>query len=201
MKKIIIVALGSSALLATPAFAQSSQSVTVSGQNAQVCTVTNSGAASITLTQADFNAINGGAERNVDLGDFNVYCNLPANLVLSSTQGALTNPIVLPAGVVDNGHKRIPYHLRATSTNSSFASESFTLPGGHAAGITGGQGFRKTKSSLNGITLDTVDFDMLINNGGRQNEQPANTPVVQDTRYLYAGTYSETATLTIQPAI
>lgn len=197
MKKLLLASV-SLALVSTPALADST-SVDISGTNPEVCTVTNNGSATVALDSSTFSALNGGATVEVPLGNFDVYCNLPATLTMSSLNGALKNPINT-TGFNDNGVKLIPYVLGVTSNNASFTSENFTLPAGHAAGVTGGQGFRKTKTAVNGITLDTVNFRMSLNNFQRPQEQLAPAQVL-DSRFLYAGTFSETATLTIAPAI
>lgn len=191
----IIYGLAAAAALAGTAAAQD---VSVGGENPLVCTVSNNGSATVALDSSDFAALDGGARVGVTLGEFDVYCNAPNTLTMSSQNGALENFIDL-SGVTDNGNRLIPYVMRVSSVGGVYDQESFVVPGAHAAGLTGGQGFRKTKNALNGITDTVVTYTMEINNDSRPNEQRA--AAVQDSSLLYAGTYTETATLTITPTI
>lgn len=198
MRVKILMASATLALLPVHAFASS---VSIGGNNPQVCTVSNTGSATVNVPSATLASLDGGAAVTLDLGRFDLYCNVPATLTMSSINGALTNPIDT-TGFNDNGIKKIPYTLQVFTGTGSFntgGNENFDVPGGHAAGLTGGQSFRKTKTAVNGITLDYVDFKMNLNNDKRPTEQVA--AKVMDTRFLYAGDFSETTTLTIAPAL
>jgi len=195
MKTVFFAA--SAALIVSAGSAFADEDVNVGGAVEASCTISNNGSASVTLDQAVFDGIDGGNAVTVELGQFNVYCNQPSTLRMSSTNGALRNDIDL-GGAEDNGHKLIPYTMKVESDNDSFNQENFFVPAAHAAGLTGGQGFRKNKSSKVGIVDDSVTYTMRVNDDSRTSEQLAES--VQDSSKLYAGDYSETATLSITPA-
>ena len=186
-----ILTFGAVALLSTSAFAQ--ESVKIGGAISASCTISNPGGASVPIEESTLAGIDGGATVEVVLGQFEVYCNQPSTLTMSSVNGALENSIDL-SSVEDNGNRLIPYTLQVTSDNNSFRNETFRSPAGGLSGVFD-IGVRDSRTSRLGIVDDTVTLSMYLNDDSTRFAQLADR--VQDASLLYAGVYAEVTTLTI----
>jgi hypothetical protein len=183
MKKLVIAALASSALIATPAFAgpTDSQALNVSGTVQQECSL----AAPTAVTFATVN-INEGAGSNALLlkngsqasaQNIWVSCNYAARVAATSTNGGLTNPA--GQSLVNNDAADftnvIEYRVKLTSTDNSIpVLEMRTLS--------------ETTDSVNaaGAFHDNAALEVRIDR-----DDTAKRPV--------AGTYSDVTVLSVGP--
>lgn len=184
MKKLLIVAMASSALAASPAFAQSatdSQDMAVSGTVQQECSIANP-------TDVNFPVVNinegAGATalllRNGSQAQTQnvwVSCNYAAKVSAASANGGLLNAAgaTLAANDPLDFTNIIEYRVKLTASDSSFPVLDFRTNGAGQSSVNAAGAFH------NNATLEVrIDRD-----------DTARRPV--------AGTYSDVTTLTVGP--